>query len=293
MSFDGKIQVLSSKDGENWQHHSTISWAGADLRDPKLSVNPENELILNLGIRWAVYPAGTARLYSAGFKLNPEVSLENPQITSCNQIWLGPFISEKDYGKWRWATSWQSDFAYSVGYGGGDKHGCLYRSANGFDWQEWVKPFFPDQKIYTNESSIYFSDETAYCLVRRDGKGGKPALLGTSFPPYKHWQWQTLPTQLGGPKLIQLSNGEFVAAGRYINYKRWTARTIIYKIDPAKNTMKVWRKLPSGGDCSYPGMVEKDGKLFVSYYTTTSERELLICLATIPLQTKKRSRKFR
>ena len=49
MSPDGELRVLTSADGERWQSAALLSVAGADLRDPKLSVTPYGNLLLNAG----------------------------------------------------------------------------------------------------------------------------------------------------------------------------------------------------------------------------------------------------
>ena len=41
---DGKLRVLSSPNGENWTSQALIAEAGVDLRDPHLSLTPQNQL---------------------------------------------------------------------------------------------------------------------------------------------------------------------------------------------------------------------------------------------------------
>lgn len=281
MSLDGKIRVMYSQDAENWTLLKTFDWQGGDLRDPKLSINPQQQLIVSAGIRWAVPLSAETKVYSVGW-----------QFDAHHQAWSEPVLDSTSQGTWRWATTWHQQYAYSVGYAGHDKQGCLYRSKDGLNWQSWVAPFFPDANVMSNEASIAFDGERAYCLLRRDGRGGVKAMLGQSLPPYTEWQWRALNQSIGGPKLLKLSNGEFVAAVRYINYKRWKAKTVIYKLDPLRNRLKPWRVLPSAGDSSYAGLVEQDGTLYVSYYSSHVDDQVSIYLAVIPLIKKNRSRRF-
>lgn len=282
MSYDGQIVVLYSTDTQNWQEHSRLAWQGGDLRDPKLSVSPNNHLIMTAGIRWAVYSTEASRLYSVGWSLDQS-----------KEAWSLPIIDKTGEGTWRWATTWHHGLAYSVGHSGHDQQGCLYRSEDGLNWQVCVSPFFPDSKVFTNESSLVSDNETLWCLTRRDAAGGAKAILGSAASTLDHWRWQTLPVSIGGPKLLQLSNGEWVMAVRRINYKRWTAKTVLYKLNPKKNVIKHWQTLPSSGDTSYPGLVEYNGQLHVSYYSTDVAGQTLILLAVLPLKIKKRSKRFR
>jgi hypothetical protein len=208
------------------------------------------------------------------------------------QAWSPPVLDQTSEGTWRWATTWHQGYAYSVGYGGEDLQGCLYRSPDGLHWQAWVKPFFPNAAIFSNESSLVSDGETLWCLTRRDARGGAKAILGRANQAIKVWQWQTLPISIGGPKLIKLSNGEWVMAVRRINFKRWTAKTCLYKLNSQQNRVKLWRTLPSSGDTSYPGLVEKDQTLYLSYYSSHQDQQTNIYLTRIALTVKKRSTHF-
>lgn len=279
MSADGQLVILSSADAKNWQEHSRINWAGGDLRDPKFSITPDNQLLLTTGIRWQITNKAKIRLYSVGWLFN-------------GKTWSEPYFSDESAGKWRWGTSWNKNTAYSVSYGNLDAKGGFYSSPDGLTWQLIKKPFFPNPKIYSNESSLAFSNNQAFCVVRRDKPGGAKGLLGKSNYPFTEWNWQELPISVGAPKLLKLSNGEFIVAGRYINYQKLTAKMHIYKLNTDKARLKLWRELPSGGDCSYPGMVEKDGLLYVSYYSSHQHQNSAIYLTKIPLQTKPKSQSF-
>lgn len=281
MSLDGCIVVLTSDNAVSWHKHSVLSWQGGDLRDPKLSVAPNNTLIITAGIRWAVATTKASQIYSVAWLLADPL-----------QDWLAPVLDTTSEGTWRWATTWHQSFAYSVGYAGHDQQGCLYRSKDGLNWQAWIKPFFPKAKVLSNESSLVSHGETLLCLTRRDKAGGAKALLGMTGAYHQSWTWKTLPVAIGGPKLLRLSNGEWVMAVRRINYKRVTAKTRLYKLNPTTGRVTLWRTLPSGGDCSYAGMVEKEGHLYVSYYSSHLNQQTVIFLAVIKLNSKRRSQAF-
>lgn len=281
MSLDGAIIVLTSKDCKEWQEHSRLTWQGGDLRDPKLSITPDNLLILSAGIRWAIPSSTASKLYSVAWPFDKDL-----------QSWSPPIMDSTSEGTWRWSITWHNRYAYSVGYSGLDKHGCLYRSIDGLYWKPLVKPFFPETQVFTNESTLVSDGDRLVCLCRRDAIGGAKSILGQSDNDNQIWSWCKLPIAIGGPKLLKLSNNEWVMAVRHIKYKYKTANTRLYKLNPENGHVKLWHTLPSSGDCSYAGLVEHEGNLYISYYSSHQNKQTNVYLAVIPLINKKRSKRY-
>jgi hypothetical protein len=75
-----------------------------------------------------------------------------------------------------------------------------------------------------------------------------------------------LPVPLGGPELIVLKNGKLICATR--EYIENDARRTILAEVTLDGGFKRLVTLPSSGDTSYPGMVIKDGILYVTYYSS-------------------------
>src|SRR4051794_25898159 len=46
---DGKLRLLESADGQTWEPVAVIAEEGIDLRDPKLSVTPDDRLMIVAG----------------------------------------------------------------------------------------------------------------------------------------------------------------------------------------------------------------------------------------------------
>ncbi|MCX7667283.1 MAG: hypothetical protein N2112_17265, partial [Gemmataceae bacterium] len=134
---------------------------------------------------------------------------------------------------------------------------------------------------YPNETSIVFEGDTAYCLLRRDGAGPKlnTALLGIAQAPYTKWEWKDLGVQIGGPHMIQLPDGRWLAAVRLLDKK---VRTSLCWLDPKEGKLTEFLTLPSGGDTSYPGLVLYQDQLWMSYYSS-HEGKTSIYLAKMPL----------
>jgi len=252
MSFDGKIRVLMSDDGVKWKAHSLIPWSGGDLRDPKFFITPEGKLFFTAGVRVAARPNLSNRVFSVTFEL------ERGRFSQYH-------ISKDNALTWRWSASTQNNSVYSVAYSGLDGVGCLYKSIDGKNWIKHVTNFYPQSPCFTNETSIAFKRSgLAFCLTRRDGSNCN-ALLGTSKAPYKKWNWIDLNIAVGGPKLLFLNNNTMIAAFRV--FTEDDAKTMVYQFSELGEVKHLYT-LPSSGDCSYPGLVEVNGQLWVSYYSS-------------------------
>lgn len=255
VSDDGKLRVIRSADGETWESVALMEWEGGDIRDAKLSVASTGMLMLNGAVRF----------------LQPKDGHNHQSLTWLSEdgeLWDGPFACPTGLGTWRWSATWHEGMGYSIGYSGKDVAGCLYRTRDGKTWEVLRDSIFPQPETYPNESSLVFDrNGEAYCLLRRD-KGSGTALLGLSQPPYTEWKWKDLGVRVGGPKIIQLPDDRFFATVRLYDGQ---ARTSLCLIDPVVGSLKECLKLPSGGDTSYAGMVEHEGDLWISYYSSHEE----------------------
>ncbi|MHC4440723.1 MAG: sialidase family protein, partial [Planctomycetota bacterium] len=275
-STDGRIRILESKEADTWDSTALISLDGYDLRDAHLSITPDNRLMLLGGAAPREKdnqsaPTGTFVSFSKN-----------------GRKWTEPQIAV-DPGRWLWCVTWHKGKAYGVSYTAGKGSGRyldLLVSDDGIHYEPHVPELF--EQGYPTEVTLRFdSDGTCYALVRRDRRGDDPssALLGVSKPDYKQWQWKDLGTQFngfGGPNLIQIPGGHWLAAGRM---HEGGAHTAITYIDVENGTMTKLLKLPSGGDTSYPGMVWHNNMLYVSYYSS-HESKTNIYLAKVKVTSK-------
>ena len=253
VSPDGAIRILSSSDGERWEPFARLTYPVADLRDPKLTVTPDNRLMLTT--------AG-AMHQPSDYKFKSFVWFSRDGRNWSSAEFAG------DADVWIWRVQWYQGKALAMGYDT-DKEAFLrsYVSVNGKDFSV-LNPTVLD-KDYPNETSIVFlPGDTALCLVRRDG-GEKTALLGKSRPPYRGWTWQDLGVRIGGPHMIRLPDGRIVAAVRLYDGK---TRTSLCWINAEEGALKEFLTLPSGGDTSYAGLVYYNDLLHVSYYSSHEGR---------------------
>lgn len=251
VSDDGSLRVLRSEDGSKWESVALIESDDSDLRDAKLSVTPDGKLMLS----------GAGALHDPS-----EGSHQSYNWFSDDGVtWTDPVDAGKR-SDWLWRTSWSNDGkAYSVGYHTGDpadRRVRLYKSDDGRRYDVLVDNLGIEG--YPNESSILFiEDDTAYCMLRRDA-GSKTGMWGVAKPPYTDWTWHDMGVRIGGPHMIRLPDGRFVAAVRLYDQK---VRTSLCWVDPETGELEEFLALPSGGDTSYAGLVFHNDRLWVSYYS--------------------------
>lgn len=261
---DGKIRVLASEDGEKWTSAALIGESGIDIRDPKLSITPDDRLMILAG--GSVYEGKQYR------GRQPRVIYSSDGTT-----WSTPqrILAE---GDWLWRVTWHEGRAYGVTYRTDPKsssewQAVLVSSADGRVYQE-VTTFAIAGR--PNETTLRFTpDGEMVAMVRREA-GDRFAWLGRSRAPYTTWTWRELAHQVGGPNFIRLSNGEWWATGR--SYPGGP-KTVVARLTLDAGYEPVLT-LPSGGDTSYAGMVWHDGLLWVSYYAS-HEGKTAIYLARV------------
>lgn len=265
ISPDGAIRVLVSDAGREWQPAALITSDDSDLRDPKLSITPQGQLMLCA----AEKPHDTTRF-----------SHQSLTWFSDDGIHWSEKHAVGDLGFWLWRVTWHGDRAYGVAYrtGKGVKRSVrLYQSDDGRTFETLLDTLYDEG--YPNESAMVFEGDTALCLLRHDGVPVN-GLLGTAQPPYLDWQWRDLGVRIGGPALLRLPDGRYVAAVRLYDER---ARTSLCWLDTEAGTLSEFLELPSGGDTSYAGMVFHEQQLWVSYYSSHEEKTAIyLARATLP-----------
>jgi hypothetical protein len=250
VSPDGTLRVITSVDGKEWESAALLTDPATDLRDAKVTATPGGRLMLS-GAAALHKPAGFTHQSLAWF-------------SDDGKNWSGP-AKVADPGYWLWRVTWHKGGCYGLGYGCGQepRQVRLYRSTDGKEFDRLVDDLY--DRGEPNESSLVFLlDDTALCLLRRDGKPNS-GLLGTARPPYKDWAWKDLGVKIGGPNLVRLPDGRLVAAVRLYDGK---VRTAVCTVDAEAGKLTEALTLPSGGDTSYAGLVWHDGLLWVSYYSS-------------------------
>ncbi len=253
VSEDGSIRILTSGDAEKWEPSALLTYPVADLRDPKLTITPDGQLMLTAA--GAMHPPSDIR-----HKTFVWFSADGRDWSAAEMV--------GDPDVWLWRVTWHINRAYGMGYStAGDRFLRQYSSADGRKFEVWNARVYDKEK--PSESALtFFPDETALCLLRRDGDPAT-AQLGRSRPPYRGWTWQDLGTRIGGPSLLRLPDGRLIAGVRLYDGRQ---RTALCWLDAEQGTLTEFLTLPSGGDSSYPGLVFHEDELYVSYYSSHEGR---------------------
>jgi len=250
----GRIRVVSSDDGAAWSSAALISERDVDLRDPKISTMPDGRLMLLAG--------GTEDGARGAVSRQPRVWFSDDAAA-----WTGPRrILEP--GDWLWRVTWQKDRAYGVSYTIASPRRwnvTLYATTDGLQYQRVCRLPVPG---CPNEATIRFAkDGGAVLLVRREA-GDRAGWVGYSRPPYVTWKWKSVGLRIGGPNFLILADGGMWAVCRRSGDDGH--RVVVARLGPAG--YRPFLELPSGGDCSYAGMVAHRGRLWISYYSSHEGR---------------------
>lgn len=263
VSPDGALRILTSRDGRDWVSSARVTLDGADLRDAKMSVTPQGQLMLNGAAAWR--GQGPVRHLSYAWFSGDGKEWSEPSALADPDVWL-------------WRVTWHRGTAWSLGYSTTDERWVRWYSSTDGRRFEGARDREPVEG-YANEHALVFTPEgQAVCLLRRDGMPGR-ALVGTAQAPYETWVWRELDRAIGGPSLLRLPDGRWVAGVRLYDGR---VRTSLAWLDVEQGTLREFLILPSGGDTSYPGLVWHEDRLWVSYYAS-HEGKSSIYLATVAL----------
>ena len=215
---NGKLRVLESTDGKNWNSAALIAEEGIDLRDPKLSVTPDDRLMITAG--GSVYVGKTLK------SRQPRVVFSKDART-----WTAPkrVLTE---GEWLWRVTWHDGKAYGVSYNAAEPTSKEAKQAakdgkapagpanwklklfSSTDGAKYTLVTHLDVPGHPNETTLRFEpDGEMVALVRREG-GNTFGWIGRSKSPYKGWTWKETKYRFGGPNFIRLPDGSHWAAGR-------------------------------------------------------------------------------
>ncbi|MDQ7949673.1 MAG: sialidase family protein [Pedobacter sp.] len=272
----GTARVISSADGKTWSSVAHFKMEGLDLRDPKLSITPDNQLMVLIDVESYRDNQVETRKPYVSFSTNG-TDFSAPFASA-----IDPAVAEKS--DWVWRVTWDRGVGYAIDYQHKAIH--LLKTNDGKSFQQVSN--IPVSG-YPNESTIRFDQKgKIYVLIRREQED-KMGVLATSEAPYQNWTFHKLTERIGGPNFIFLNDSTLCIGSRqYIpnppgaekEYKKYITSLFITDLNgKIKKTIPFEKSL---GDTSYPGLVVYQGQLWVSYYSSHEEKTA-IYLAKIPL----------
>ncbi|MEZ5361508.1 MAG: hypothetical protein R2748_03990 [Bryobacterales bacterium] len=258
------IRVLESEDlGQNWREVHHFSAPKRDVRDPHFLVF-DDKLFVYSGTWYC--GDGPPKQREANQMLGYAA------VSRDGRSWDGPYELEGTYGHYIWRAAAFAGRAYLCGRrkrsfaelpvtseeGRRITESVMLESEDGLRFR--TAGFF--QKEWGNETAFQIASDGAVTAVARTiGK----AQLCRSLPPYDDWTRKELNRHVGGPLLARWQ-GRYLVGGRHMTDDQPPVTTLYWL---ENDDLEEIARLPSGGDNSYPGLVERpSGDALVSWYST-------------------------
>jgi hypothetical protein len=270
---EGVIRILLSSTGKVWIDQGTIAEAGTDLRDPKLIVTPDNK---RLYLLCAGHSAAQGRQ-------------SRYATTQDGKVWtpLQKLLAKGDT-LWRATINPADKRFYAASFNIHPNSGGpapepewslkTYASTDGSVWQLSSIMQVPGQPAET--TLRFLKDGSALALVARQG-GDRRGAIGLAKAPYREWTWASAGVPLGGPNFIELPDGRLIAGSRGFGATPG-AHMVLHTL--TSNSLTPLLELPSGGDCSYPGLYWHDDVLHVTYYSSHEGNKAAIYHAQVRIK---------
>jgi hypothetical protein len=258
------IIVLRSLDGSQWEQVHRFHVPLRDTRDPHFLVF-RGKLFVYTG----TWYSGETTLPRDEYDLNKHLGYA--AWSENGSTWHSPVMLEGTFGHYIWRAATWGDKAYLCGRrkpgfeitarGEGENvESLLLESDDGLIWRK--RSVF--QERAGDETAFLFEPDGELIAVGRHG-GGREAQLLRSRAPFDSWRQDSLGQPLGGP-LLTTWGGRYVVGGRKTTADRGP-KTALYWL--AGKRLVEFAELPSGGDNSYPGLVEfTDRHALVSWYSS-------------------------
>ncbi len=256
---NGVINIMRSKNGSTWKKYDQISLNGFDLRDPKLSVTPDNRIML---ITEAVK-----------YKQRKDVTRKT-MVSFANRTKFGPlrditFNPSKAYN-WLWDVEWVGDKALGFLY---NPSFFAVSSKDGLTYEVQKEYSFAG---FPTEAAITTLDNDRVVVILRINKVN--SRIGIGDKSLKNIEWHDAGCRVEGPDIINIE-GKVYVCGRSYDEKVGVS---LYELDKNHYRLQKIMDLPAKGDCSYPGMVFVKNRLYVSYYST-EKKKVSVFLSRIKL----------
>ena len=269
---EGKIRVIKSSDGINWENVVLLGKSGYDLRDPKLSITPTGKMMLIIG--GSIYEDRklTGRV--------PQVSFSEDGCFFTDPAPVRIHDSAGNGTDWIWRVTWEGETGYAAMYSllnNDESRLCLLSTKDGVNFNLITRFDIPG---YPNEATVRFdAGGDMYMMVRRE-KENQKGYWGKSSPPYTKWTWKEMDFRLGGPDFIHVNDG-LIVMGTRSHYTSFP-KTVLLTGNETGKFQEVY-VFPSGGDTSYPGFIVEGDQLWVSYYSSHETPLASVYLAKFPL----------
>jgi len=251
---NGKIRILRSEEGAEWETVALLEKEGIDLRDPRFAEMGDQLQLIMGGSVWDQDEKFVDRSPHVSF------SSDGSHWTSLQDL--------KMPGEWIWRVTWNEGVGYGASYRT-DKEWtlALLKSIDGIHYEKVTPLQVTD---FPNETTLRFlPDGTLVALVRRKGNGW----IGQAKAPFTEWTWNDCGYRLGGPNFVVLSDGTMWMGSRFFRGEKKEPYTALGPM--TLTSVQPMVVLPSAGDTGYPGLALHKGALFVCYYSSHEAKTLI------------------
>jgi len=261
------IIVLRSDDRLNWEKVHQFSVPLRDTRDPHFLVFKDK-----LFVYTGTWYSGESTIAVKDYDLN--LHLGYAVFTQDGDHWSDPQMLEGTFGHYIWKANEFGGKAYLCGRRkhlfdvrprgeGPDVESAMLESEDGLTWRK--TGLF--QETRGDETAFQFLQNGSVVGIAR--RGGDAAEIVRSDPPYDSWERTDLDRYIGGPLLVRWGD-RWVVGGRRVTSDG--PRTSLCWLQD--NQLHEFAELPSGGDNSYPGLIDLgEGQAMVSWYSSHERDE--------------------
>jgi hypothetical protein len=263
VSPKASIIVLASDDAQTWQPVHQFRVEDRDTRDPHFLVFRDK-----LFVYTGTWYSGPTAIPPKEYDLN--LHLGFAAWTEDGATWHSPIMLEGTFGHYIWRAAAFDGKAYlcgrrKIGFAAGLRgegkavESVMLESDDGLIWRK--RALF--QEIAGDETAFLFEPNGNILGIGR--RGGTPAQLLRSSPPYVQWERKDLDRYVGGPLITKW--GDHCLVGGRKTSKETGSKTSLCWLQG--DQLHEFAELPSGGDNSYPGFVElSPRRALVSYYSS-------------------------
>lgn len=267
------VIILTSTDMKSWDEVHRFSVSKRDTRDPHFLVFKER-----LFVYTGTWYCGETAPPRSDYTLNKHLGYA--AWSADGKKWHSPIMLEGTFGHYIWRASTFDGKAYLCGRRnrefdmtalgeGSIVESAMLESDDGLIWR--TRTLFQEDR--GDETTFLFEKDGTILGVGR--RGGAPAELLKSKPPYTEWERRDFDRYIGGP-LITKWGDRLIVGGRKSGAALVGDRgpkMALYWLDPTAETkeglLTEFAELPSGGDTSYPGFVQlSPARAAVSWYSS-------------------------
>ena len=257
------VIVLTSDDAREWRQVHRFCVKDRDTRDPHFLVFRDK-----LFVYTGTWYSGPTTLAIKDYDLNKHLGYA--AWSEDGAKWHSPIMLDGTFGHYVWRAAAFGDKAYlcgrrKIGFEvaprgeGKQVESLMLESDDGLIWRK--RAVF--QEIAGDETAFLFESDGSVLAVGR--RGGAPAQLLRSSPPYTKWTRKDLDRYVGGPLLTKCGN-RYLVGGRHTTKEKGPKTSLCWLVG---DQLHEFAEFPSGGDNSYPGFVElTPDRALVSYYSS-------------------------